>query len=174
MPRGSRRWRVPAHEIRDDVDALVARGVRYSAARDLLPQRLAHQVLLQMERSGDSPDDRVQDTVARSAPVTAYVRALWPALDPAGGALRAFSDAAALAAAADGILTDDEQRMLLWDRPPRTKGAARWTRADRPSSTRSPTCSTAPRAWVTSCSTRPRTSPRCSCAPSAVARRPGR
>ena len=43
---------------------------------------------------------------------------------------RLFSDAAALTAAADGILTADEQRMLLWDSPPRTKGAARWTRAD--------------------------------------------
>ena len=130
VPRGSRRWRVPAHEVRDDVDALVARGVRYSAARQLLPQRLAHQVLLQMERSGDSPDDRVQDTVARSAPVTAYVRGLWPVLDPAGVLFRLLSDPTALAEAADGILTDDEQRMLLWESPPRTKGAARWTRSD--------------------------------------------
>ena len=43
---------------------------------------------------------------------------------------RLFSDAAALTAAADGILTAEEQRMLLWDSPPRTKGAARWSRAD--------------------------------------------
>ena len=105
VPRGSRRWRVAASDVRDEVDALVARGVRYSAARALLPQRLAHQVLLQMERSGDSPDDRVQDALARSTPVTAYVRALWPALDPAGVLFALFSDAGALAAAADGILT---------------------------------------------------------------------
>ncbi|MFQ6172646.1 HelD family protein [Oryzobacter sp. R7] len=130
VPRGVRRWRVPAHEVRDDVDALKARGVRYSAARDLLPQRLAHHVLLQMERAGDAPDDRVQDAVARSAPVTAYVKALWPALDPTAVLFRLFSDADALADAAVGLLTDEEQRMLLWDSPPRTKGAARWTRAD--------------------------------------------
>ena len=130
VPRGSRRWRVPAYEIQDELDALVARGVRYSAARNLLPQRLAHHVLLQMERSGDSPDDRVQDTMARSAPVTAYVRGLWPVLDPAAVLFRVFSDAATLTAAADGILTAEEQRMLLWDNPPRTKGAARWSRAD--------------------------------------------
>lgn len=130
VPRGVRKWRVPAYDIRDDVDGLVARGVRYSAARDLLPQRLAHHVLLRMERSGDSPDDRVQDTVARSAPVTAYVKDLWPALDPAAVLFHLLSDAEALAAAADGVLTDDEQRMLLWDSPPRTKGSARWTRAD--------------------------------------------
>ena len=79
--------------------------MRYSAARNLLPQRLAHHVLLQMERAGDSPDDRVQDTMARSAPVTAYVRGLWPVLDPAAVLCRVFSDAATLTAAADGILT---------------------------------------------------------------------
>ena len=130
VPRGSRRWRVPAYDIQDELDALVARRVRYSAARDLLPQRLAHHVLLQMERSGDSPDDRVQDTVARSAPVSACVRGIWPALDPATVLFRLFSDDTTLAAAADGSLTPDEQRMLLWDRPPRSKGSARWTRAD--------------------------------------------
>ena len=119
------------HEIRDEVDALVARGVRYSAARDLLPQRLAHHVLLQMERSGDSPDDRVQDAIARSAPGHRLVRGLWPGLDPAGVLFGLFSDAVTLADAADGILTAEEQRMLLWDKPPRTKGAARWTRADK-------------------------------------------
>ncbi len=130
VPRGVRKWRVPGYEVREDVDALVARGVRYSAARDLLPQRLAHHVLLQMERGGDSPDDRVQDTVARSAPVVAYVKALWPALDPAAVLFGLLSDADALAEAAEGVLTADEQRMLLWDSAPRSKGAARWTRAD--------------------------------------------
>ncbi|HET6966912.1 MAG TPA: AAA family ATPase [Ornithinibacter sp.] len=130
VPRGSRRWRVPAHTVQDELDALLARGVRYAAGRALLPQRLAHHVLLQMERSGDSPDDRVQDAVARSAPVTAHVRRLWPVLDPAGVLVRLFSDAGSLADAADGILTSQEQRMLLWDSPPRTKGAARWSRVD--------------------------------------------
>ncbi|HZB67702.1 MAG TPA: AAA family ATPase [Ornithinibacter sp.] len=130
VPRGSRRWRVAPTDIQDEVDALIARGVRYSAARELLPQRLAHRVLLQMERSGDSPDDRVQDSIARSTPVSACVRSLWPVLDPAGVLFTLFSDAAALAAAADGILTGDEQRSLLWTDSPRTKGAARWSPAD--------------------------------------------
>ncbi len=48
----------------------------------MLPQRLSHQVLLRMEAYGDSPDDRVQNAVARSKPVKAYADALWPALDP--------------------------------------------------------------------------------------------
>jgi DNA helicase IV len=83
-----------------------------------------------MERGGDSPDDRVQDAVARSAPLRAHVRGLWPELDPSGVLFSLFSDADALASAAEGVLTEDEQRMLRWERPPRTKGAARWTRAD--------------------------------------------
>ena len=130
VPRGSRRWRVAHLDIQDEVDALVTRGVRYSAARELLPQRLAHRVLLHMERTGDSPDDRVQDSIARSTPVTACVRSLWPVLDPGGVLFRLLSDAAVLAEAADGILTGDEQRSLLWTETPRTKGAARWSSAD--------------------------------------------
>jgi DNA helicase IV len=131
VPRGSRRWRVPAHEIQDELDTLASRGVRYAAARELLRQRLAHHVLLQMERSGESPDDRVQDSVARSAPVTAYVRGVWPALEPTSLVFTLLSDAGALAAVAHRILSPDEQRMLLWKSPPRTRRAARWTPADR-------------------------------------------
>ncbi|GAA2478602.1 AAA family ATPase [Terrabacter carboxydivorans] len=130
VPRGVRKWRVPAYEVAEIVDELAARGVRYSAARDLLPQRLAHHVLLEMERAGDAPDDRVQDAVAKSATVKKYVSSVWPALDPQGVLHRLWSDAEALCAAAGDDLTEDEQRMLLWDKPVRTKGAARWSRAD--------------------------------------------
>lgn len=130
VPRGSRRWRVPAYDVQDELDALTRRGVRYSAARELLPQRLAHLVMLRIEATGDFPGDTAQDAIARSAPVRAYAKDLWPALDAAGVLFSLLSDPDALAAAADGVLTDDEQRMLLWRKPPRTKGAARWTRAD--------------------------------------------
>jgi DNA helicase IV len=130
VPRGVRRWRVPTHQVQEVLDELTTRGVRYSAARALLPQRLAHHVLVQMERAGESPDDRVQDAVARSAPVRAYVKDLWPALDPAGVLFSLLSDAEALAAAGEGHLSSEEQRLLLWRSPPRTRGSARWTRAD--------------------------------------------
>lgn len=130
VPRGSRKWRVPAYEVAEILDELVARGVRYDAARQMLPQRLAHAVLLQMERAGDSPDDRVQDSVARSAVVKKYAAGLWPALDAKAVLWSLLSDPAALAEHADGILTEDEQRILLWDNPPRTKGSAKWSLAD--------------------------------------------
>jgi DNA helicase IV len=130
VPRGVRRWRVPTHQVQEVLDELTTRGVRYSAARALLPQRLAHHVLVQMERAGESPDDRVQDAVARSAPVRAYVKDLWPALDPAGVLFSLLSDAEALAAAGEGHLSSEEQRLLLWGSLPRTRGSAKWTRAD--------------------------------------------
>jgi DNA helicase IV len=130
VPRGVRKWRVPAYVVQEILDELAARGVRYSAARDLLPQRLAHHLLLEMERAGDSPDDRVQDAVARSAAVKRYVTSVWPALDPQGVLHRLWSDADALRAAAGDDLTEHERSMLLWDKPARTKGAARWSPAD--------------------------------------------
>lgn len=130
VPRGSRKWRVPAHEVNEIVAELASRGVRYDAARRMLPQRLAHAVLLQMERAGDSPDDRVQDSVARSTPVKRYVQALWPALEPRSVLFGLFSDATALAAHAEGLLNTQEQSLLLWDRAPRNRGAARWSSAD--------------------------------------------
>ncbi|MCK0110842.1 AAA family ATPase [Ornithinimicrobium sp. F0845] len=130
VPRGARRWRVPEYDVQEIVDELTARGVPYQSARAMLPQRLAHAVLVRMERAGDTPDDRVQDTVARSKPVRDYAARIWPALDPAAVLYTLFSDADALATAAEDILSADEQGLLLWDRPPRSKGAARWSPAD--------------------------------------------
>jgi hypothetical protein len=130
VPRGSRRWRVPAHEVREIVDELRTRGVRYSAARAMLAHRLAHAVLLQMEAAGDSPDDRVQDAVARSRPVRAYADAVWPALDAARVVLNLLSDRDFLAGCAEGILLPDEQDRLAWAKPARGPASAPWTPAD--------------------------------------------
>ncbi len=130
VPRGVRKWRVPAHAVSELLDELRSRGVRYEAARQMLPQRLAHAVLLQMERAGDSPDDRVQDTVAKAPVTRRYAESLWPRLDARSVLFRLLTDPAHLRTHAQGILTEDEQRILLWDRPPRTRGAAHWSTAD--------------------------------------------
>ena len=130
VPRGSRRWRVPAYEAEEAVAALRARGVRYGAARAMLPQALAHRVLVKMELAGESPDDRVQDAVARSRPVKEYAAALWPVVEPARLLHRLLSDAGFLADHAEGLLSEEEQALLLWTRPPRSAGTARWTLAD--------------------------------------------
>jgi DNA helicase IV len=134
--RGSRRWRVPAYELEDIVRELLDRDIRYGAAREALPQRIAHAVLVQMERSGEAPDDRVQDAVARNAAVKAAVKAVWPPVEPAKLVLRLLTDADFLAAHADGILDADEQKTILWALPGsgkravRSVKAAKWSAAD--------------------------------------------
>lgn len=128
--RGSRRWRVPAYELEELVQQLLERDIRYGAAREALPQRIAHAVLVRMEEAGEAPDDRVQDAVARNAAVKAAVKAMWPPVDPAKLVLRLLSDAEFLAAHADGVLTPEEQRTVLWDKPARSMRAVRWSQAD--------------------------------------------
>ena len=130
VPRGAHQWRVGGYLAAEIIDELRARGVRYEAGRAMLPQRLAHQVLLRMEAAGDSPDDRVQNAVARSKPVRAYADTLWPALDAPRLVLRLLTDVDFLAAAADGLLTADEQQMIIMRKPARSVRAARWTLAD--------------------------------------------
>ncbi len=130
VPRGARRWRLATYEVEEVIAQLRARGVRYGAARGMLPQRLAHGILVKMELAGDSPDDRVQDAVARSREVKKYVDAVWPAVDPARLVHRMLSDPALLAEAADGLLTDEEQQRLLWAKPAKAPGSARWSLAD--------------------------------------------
>ncbi|MFD0315769.1 HelD family protein [Streptomyces flavalbus] len=128
--RGSRRWRVPAYELQELVGELLERGIRYGAAREALPQRIAHAVLVQMERSGEAPDDRVQDAVARNSAVKAAVKAIWPPVDPQKLVLRLLSDADFLAVHAEGVLTDDEQKAILWTKPARSVKSAKWSAAD--------------------------------------------
>ncbi|MFF6985344.1 UvrD-helicase domain-containing protein [Streptomyces sp. NPDC010273] len=134
--RGSRRWRVPAYELEAIVRELLDRDIRYGAAREALPQRIAHAVLVQMERSGEAPDDRVQDAVARNTAVKAAVKAVWPPVEPAKLVLRLLTDADFLAAHADGILDEDEQKTILWALPGsgkravRSVKAAKWAAAD--------------------------------------------
>jgi DNA helicase IV len=130
VPRGAYQWRVGAYLTAEVVEELRQRGVRYEAGRAMLRQRLAHQVLLRMEAGGDSPDDRVQDAVARSKPVRAYADAVWPALDPIKLIMRLLTDPDFLAAAAQGILSPEEQQLIMMNKPPRSLAAARWSVAD--------------------------------------------
>ncbi len=130
VPIGARRWRVPAYEADEIVAELRARGIRYGAGRAMLPQRLAHAILVKMELAGDSPDDRVQNSVARCRPVKALTDVLWPAVDPRRLVMRILSDPGVLAAAAEGSLDGDEQTAIMWPKPPKGPGSAKWSLHD--------------------------------------------
>ncbi|MEU5714857.1 UvrD-helicase domain-containing protein [Streptomyces sp. NPDC020403] len=128
--RGSRRWRVPAYEVEEMVGELLARDMRYGAAHEALPQRIAHAVLVRMEEAGEAPDDRVQNAVARNPAVKAAVKAIWPAVEPARLVLRLLTDAEFLSIHAEGLLTEDEQKRILMAKPARSVKSAKWTAAD--------------------------------------------
>ena len=130
VPSGVRRFRLYPDELARIVADLSADGARYGAARARLPMRIADAILQQMEESGDSADDRTLGQLARSRPVRQAADAVWPAIDPARLLHRLWSDAGFLAAAADGVYDDEEQRALQWLKAPRSLRAAPWTVAD--------------------------------------------
>ncbi|MCG5219890.1 helicase domain-containing protein [Streptosporangium soli] len=127
--KGSFRHRVPDYEVREIVASL--RGTtRYGPGRASLAQRLAHAVLVRMEQRGESPDDRVQDAVARSKPVKQLVEAVWPKLVPEQVLFRLLSEPEFLAAAARSDLTPEERELLPWTKPARSWKSAVWSPAD--------------------------------------------
>jgi hypothetical protein len=130
VPRGSRRWRVPAHQIESLAAELRERGIRYGSGRELLGHRIAHVILTQMESAGETCDDRTHDAVRRAAPVRACVDRVWPKVDAKRLVFGLLSAAPELARHASGLLSDAEQRAIMWSAPPRGPGSARWSRAD--------------------------------------------
>ena len=113
VPRGTRRWRIPAHDLAEAVEAMRARGDTYGVGRSLLPQRLAHLVLLRMEDAGVITDDRIQDAV-----------------DPVRLIMRLLGEPEYLDEVAGDLLEPSERRLLRWDRPARGPRTAPWSHAD--------------------------------------------
>ncbi|MET8863387.1 AAA family ATPase [Nonomuraea sp. NPDC004580] len=127
--KGAYRYRVADYEVREIVASL--RGTtRYNPGRAALAQRLAHMVLVRMEQRGESPDDRVQDAVARSKPVKQLVDAVWPKLTPEQVLHRLLSDPEFRAKAAKSDLTAEEQELLGRRKPYRSWKSAKWSAAD--------------------------------------------
>jgi DNA helicase IV len=130
LARGSRRWRVPAHEIAELAAELRARGVRYGTGRDMLSHRIAHVILTRMEAAGETCDDRTHEAVRRTKQVQATVAQVWPKAEASRLVFRLLSDPELLRRAADGILDEGKQAAIAWTQPPRGPGSARWTAAD--------------------------------------------
>ncbi|TMR89396.1 HelD family protein [Nonomuraea basaltis] len=127
--KGAYRHRVADYEVSEIVASL--RGTtRYLPGRAALAQRLAHLVLVRMEQRGESPDDRVQDAVARSKPVKQLVETVWPKLTPEQVLYRLLSDPEFLAKASKSDLSPDEQEMLVWRKPYRGWKSTKWSAAD--------------------------------------------
>ncbi|MGY1833283.1 HelD family protein [Geodermatophilus sp. SYSU D01180] len=137
VPLAGRRWRVPVERLKRYVDDLRRRGrvpddqqrLHHTAGRERLALLLAEDARRQEEEAGGSPSDAETRRAARSPEVRAFCDAVWPARDPAGLVAELLGDPAALARAARGVLTGDEQALL--HRPaPRSVRTAPWTAAD--------------------------------------------
>jgi DNA helicase IV len=126
--KGSRRYRVHDYEVVEIVSDL-RESTRYAPGRNALAQRIAHVVLVRMEERAESPDDRVQDAVARSKPVKDVLNSVWPRVAPEQVLHRLFSNADFLAHSA-AALTDEERTALLWRKPARSWKSAQWSFAD--------------------------------------------
>lgn len=130
IPRGSFRMRLYPSHVEQLKDALLARGLRYSASRAVFATMLGSAFTAQVEVRGEAADDRTVTALARSKPVRDCVDTMLPAIDPAGVLFGLFGSAAAMADAADGLLTAEEQESLLWKEIPRSAAAARWSSSD--------------------------------------------
>lgn len=130
IPRGAARLRLyPAH-VDTLKDALVARGLRYNAARAAFATMLGSAFTAQVEVRGEAADDRTVAAFARSKQVRGCVDAVLPPVKPLDVLFRLYSQPGFLANAADDLLTPEEQEALQWQQIPRSVGVARWTSSD--------------------------------------------
>ena len=102
-------------------------GVPYATSRDRVALQVAEHFRRQREQRGGSPSDAWVRRVAKSKTMRDWLDPLWPAAEPSALVNRLLSDAGALAAAADGVLSPQEQAAIL--REP-SKRRPRWSAAD--------------------------------------------
>ncbi|MGW2233269.1 HelD family protein [Streptomyces sp. NPDC001759] len=130
IPDGSYRWRVPTGELVRIVEGLRAEEPPYGTGRERVRSRVVRAVQLQAERRAGPQTGAWVQRIARARAITTYVDAVWPRVRPEEVVAQLLCDASALSTAADGLLDADEQRALLWDKPPRSWKSARWSAAD--------------------------------------------
>ncbi|MEV0152919.1 AAA family ATPase [Micromonospora sp. NPDC050686] len=135
---GSFRWRIGLDPLHRLVEETRAEGLPYATGRERVRARVVGLLQRQAEaRRAESPSDAWLRRMGKATPVTTFLDAVWPALTPDGLLHTLLGDPDRLAAAADGLLTGQEQELLLagptrgaGTRLGRTPKATRWTAAD--------------------------------------------
>ncbi|MGC5017216.1 HelD family protein [Micromonospora sp. DT47] len=111
---GSFRWRIGLDPLHRVVREARREGLPYGTGRERVRARVVGLLQRQAEaRRAESPGDAWLRRMGKARPVTAFLDAVWPALTPEGLVHTLLGDPAALAAAADGLLTTEEQALLL-------------------------------------------------------------
>ncbi|MEV7739049.1 AAA family ATPase [Streptomyces sp. NPDC088921] len=127
---GSYQWRVGAGELARIVADVREEEPPYSTGRERVRSRVVRSVQLQAERRAGPQSGAWVQRVSRSRVLGAFLDAVWPKARPEEVVAELLGDREELAAAADGILDSEEQRNLLWTKPPRSWKSARWSAAD--------------------------------------------
>src|SRR5436190_5373696 len=130
VPDGSYRLRVPVTALARQVARIRGEDVPYGVGRERLRARIVATVQRQLEARGETPTRRWLDQIGRARPVAAALDHAWPKVRPEQLLTTLLSDPDALARAADGVLTAEEQQAIHWQRPPRSVKSAAWTAAD--------------------------------------------
>ncbi|MDN0194252.1 AAA family ATPase [Streptomyces sp. S.PNR 29] len=130
VPDGSYRWRVPADELTRIVAWVREEEPPYEVGRERVRSRIVRCVQDQAERRGGPRTSAWVRRIERARQVGAYLDAVWPRVRPEEVVAGLLGDPAVLKEAADGLLDADEQKAVLWPRPPRSWKSARWSDAD--------------------------------------------
>jgi DNA helicase IV len=127
---GMGRLRISPSDLARIRERVVHRSLPYEAGRRMLREALIERLLGQAEhRMPGVSRGEVAKALRDSKPAQAALAALWPRVNPVDVVFGLLSDGDALARASEGILGDDERRLLLWDRKV-SKARAPWSAAD--------------------------------------------
>jgi DNA helicase IV len=124
---GSYRWRVNRYDFEQMVDDARQEATAYQIGRERVISRLVAALQRQAEARGQNCNGIWLRRMGRA--VTPAVDEVWPSVKADEVLAALFSDPAELAAAADGILSAEEQAGLSWKRARKPKSAL-WTAAD--------------------------------------------
>ncbi|MGW6737805.1 HelD family protein [Streptomyces sp. NPDC055013] len=127
---GSYRWRVPEEELLRIVAGVRAEAPPYGVGRERVRTRVVRRIQAQAERRAGPRSNAWVQRISRARAVGAYVDAVWPRVRPEEVVTQLLGDPGALGDAADGLLDADEQKAVLWAKPPRSWKSARWSAAD--------------------------------------------
>ncbi|MGW7071550.1 HelD family protein [Streptomyces sp. NPDC054855] len=130
VPDGSYTWRVGLDELERIIADVRAEEPPYAVGRERVRTRAVRHIQDQAERRAGAVNNAWLQKISRARPVSAFVDAAWPKVKPEEVLAALLAEPAALAAAADGILTPDEQWAIGWERPPRSYKSAKWSAAD--------------------------------------------
>ncbi|MBB2913585.1 DNA helicase IV [Streptosporangium becharense] len=128
VPDGPHRRRVREEELRDIVAGVLREEIPYGVGRERVLARIVAVLRRQAEARGQTCGAAWSRKTGRA--VAGYLGTVWPAVTPEEVVAGLLGDPEALAGAAEGILTPEEQAAILWRRPPRSAGSARWSAAD--------------------------------------------